>query len=305
MIFENGGREISSAPQLSLGKFVMQRISGFYIYRIGYTLHPLAEIYNPNGECNFSRIQAWIPLQAAERQLEGFLLQRTMPVKVSQQSGQELLAHIRECIKICLSDTDKHGEPFDNYEAFTLKERLVDFETVLSSEMNSADLYFVSQKGAFDTTTMILNGEDAFPAMLAEKVPNAVVDLQQATRCIAFELPTAAGFHLHRANESVIGCYWDVVSDGKPRPKEKNMGVYLRQMEKENSGDEKIRSALKDIKNLHRNPLIHPEHSLDNVDDAIDLMGAIRAVVGSMLKEIPAPVEVIQTEGVAKVPSVL
>jgi len=136
-------------------------------------------------------------------------------------------------------------------------------------------------------------------------VPNAVVDLQQATRCIAFELPTAAGFHLHRANESVIGCYWDVVSDGKPRPKEKNMGVYLRQMEKENFGDEKIRSALKDIKNLHRNPLIHPEHSLDNVDDAIDLMGAIRAVVGSMLKEIPAPVEVIQTEGVAKVPSVL
>ena len=31
-----------------------------------------------------------------------------------------------------------------------------------------------------------------------------------------------------------------------------------------------VRAALKDIKNLHRNPLIHPEHTLESVDEAIE-----------------------------------
>jgi len=71
-----------------------------------------------------------------------------------------------------------------------------------------------------------------FSDSLSLKVPSAIDDLKQAMRCIAFELPTAAGFHLHRANESVLRCYWDSVTGGKARPKNGNMGIYLHELRK-------------------------------------------------------------------------
>jgi hypothetical protein len=114
---------------------------------------------------------------------------------------------------------------------------------------------------------------------------------------MAWELPTAAGFHLHRANESVLHCWYDSVSNGQTRPAGRNIGDYLKVVNEQNLGSAKIRSALKDLKDLHRNPLIHPEDSLESVDEAIALLGSIQAVVVSMLKDIafPAAMPDVQT----------
>ena len=46
-------------------------------------------------------------------------------------------------------------------------------------------------------------------------------------------------------------------------------------------------SALRDIKDLHRNPTIHADQTLESVEDAINLQGAIRAAIGFMLGGIP------------------
>jgi hypothetical protein len=177
-------------------------------------------------------------------------------------------------------------EAFDLYQ---MKTCLATFETNLASEFALLDTYIVAKKGGLDTADLILNGAVFFSADLQTKAPQAIPDVQQATRCLAFELPTAAGFHLHRANESVLHCYYDAVTNGKPRPASRNIGDYIKELDKHNVGDKRVKAALRDIKDLHRNPLIHPDHSLDDVDEAIDLLGAIRAVVGYMLKEIPLP----------------
>ena len=112
-----------------------------------------------------------------------------------------------------------------------------------------------------------------------------------ATRCVAFNLPTAAGFHLHRLNESVLHRYYDAVTEGAPRPSSRNMGEYLAEMKKRGKGDDKTLSALKDLKDLHRNPLVHPEDSLENIDEALALLGSVHAAVVSMLKAIAMPAE--------------
>jgi hypothetical protein len=65
------------------------------------------------------------------------------------------------------------------------------------------------------------------------------------------------------------------------------MGDYLNAMDQKGVGDAKVRAALKDLKDLHRNPLIHPEHSIDTADDAIALMNGVHNVVVYMLKQIP------------------
>jgi len=88
--------------------------------------------------------------------------------------------------------------------------------------------------------------------------------------------------------ETVLRRYWDAVANGAPHPKEKNLGVYLRELENKDVGEKKVRAVLAQIKDLHRNPLFHPEDQL-SIDDAVGLFGIVRSAVTAMLKEIPDP----------------
>jgi hypothetical protein len=65
------------------------------------------------------------------------------------------------------------------------------------------------------------------------------------------------------------------------------MGDYLNEMNRNGFGNAKVKSALKDLKDMHRNPLIHPEDSIESADDAIALMNSIHSVIVHMLKEMP------------------
>jgi len=70
------------------------------------------------------------------------------------------------------------------------------------------------------------------------------------------------------------------------------MGDYPAAMRDNKWGDGATLSALKDLKDLRRNPLIHPDHSLESVDDAIALLGSIHACVVRMLKVLPVLTQV-------------
>ena len=80
--------------------------------------------------------------------------------------------------------------------------------------------------------------------------------------------------------------YWDYASGGKPRPTNRNLGAYLSKMEKRGYGDAKVIATLKQIKDLHRNTLIHPEETLI-LDDAINLLGIVRSAISAMLAPLP------------------
>ncbi len=66
------------------------------------------------------------------------------------------------------------------------------------------------------------------------------------------------------------------------------MGVYLAELKKKKKGSGKVRNILTEIKNMHRNPIIHPEHTLDQ-KQALALMGVIHASITYMLEAIPTP----------------
>ncbi len=179
------------------------------------------------------------------------------------------------------------------YETYFLQQYLQNFEAVLAAEFGLLNLYVVSEVGNYNMTNLIYFGEKCFPDGLVAKAPEAILDVRQATQCIAYALPTAAGFHLHRANESVLHRYYDAVTGGAPRPSTRNIGDYLKALDDRGAGDSRVKSALRDLKNLHRNPLIHPEHSLESVDDAVALMGGVHVAMLHMLKtmpDVPSPV---------------
>lgn len=263
----------------------MQRVDAFYLYQVGHQIHPLSE-FRATGDNATTIGDAFFPLLVAEAALEPLLTRSVFQLKTSAGAGHALLTAIRKA-KDRAHTTEDHNKPLPFAETYGVTSALTTFEAVLGAELSLMPLYLVTQKAAFDTALLIERGAVSFPEELPLKVPVAVRDVEQGTRCIAFDLPTAAGFHLHRANESVLGRYWDVVTNGADRPDQRNMGVYLREMDNRGVGDLKVKAALRDLKDLHRNPLIHPEHSLESVDEAIALMNNIHTVVIHMLKEIP------------------
>jgi hypothetical protein len=227
------------------------------------------------------------------------------PVRAAANS---LLAHIDNMLAPFQS-VEEWPDTFAFGDVMILHKLYSNFELLFIADLQSTAVYLVLPHGGYDTGLMMESGESLFSRDLPHKVPAAMPDLQEACRCIAFELPTAAGFHLHRAHESVLRVYWDCVTGGEDRPEENNMGVYLRELDKREKGKKAVRSHLRSIKDFHRNPLMHPEQSLEDVDQALDLLAAIRCSIGYMLQEIPsdaplleqmeAPVPIVQTEASA------
>lgn len=183
---------------------------------------------------------------------------------------------------------EEPGRDLDFFDEYELSEALNNFYTVFSAELEVANAYLVLRKGGYDTNVLLFSGEALFPPDLTAKAPDALPDAQAAGQCLAFELGTACGFHTLRAVESVLIKYWHTVSGGKPVPEPRNLGNTLNVMDTQKLGDPKILAALKQIKDLHRNPLMHPEVQLD-VTEAISLVGMAQSCIGAMLAAIPYP----------------
>jgi hypothetical protein len=167
-----------------------------------------------------------------------------------------------------------------------VREAYKNFKIVLLADLGVLHSYFVTQKGGFDTISLLAYGENLFPPELASKVPEALFDARQAGKCLAFELPTACGFHVFRATESVLRKYYLQVTGSSVAPKVRNIGVYLNSMKQKKVGDEKINFALKQMADLYRNPLIHPEAVLTQ-EEAIGVFGLARSAIAGMLAVLP------------------
>jgi len=277
----------------------MQRVDGYYLYTVGSQIHPLSELNGkpwnalpgsaPSGGTTYS--QAFLPIAVAEGALEPLLNRSIFRLRTSQSAGQKLLEAIRTIKNKGAAVSNSDTEELEWYDVYLLTTALNTFEAILQAEMAMVPLYVVMPKSGYDLTTLIENGAACFPLDIVAKVPEAVGDLREGTRCIAFELNTGAGFHLHRANEAVLRRYWDVVTNGRDRPPRGNMGDYLNEMKQGRFGDENVRAALDHLIKFHRNPLIHPEQNIESADDAIALMNSIHTAIVQMLKVIPLQVD--------------
>lgn len=263
----------------------VQKIDPAFLFELGDQIRKIREIgtSSPFAYAYLTLENAGTAIdQAVNHSVYNHLMRN--PCRVAANA---LVEHINR-IKQKIIDTDDWSEAkLDGFDSMRLQTLYTKFETLFLGDLQTGAVYLVSPKGGYDTDALIEAGLLLFGGDLAAKIPDAIPDIRQATRCIAFELPTAAGFHLHRAHEAVLRAYWDNVTGGKPRPKQQNMGVYLTQLEKLGKGKKAVRAHLQSIKDFHRNPLMHPEQSLD-LEQALDLLAAIRSSIGYMLQAIPA-----------------
>ena len=183
------------------------------------------------------------------------------------------------------ADFQNLTEVIPSWKTYGISAQAKKFETTLNAELAIANAYIISPKGGYDVGILLTNPSLAFPLELFSIIPETKYDVEQAAKCLTFEVPTAAGFHLHRINEAVVHRYWDAISKGNKRLKRATLGQYIEKMIKAEYGDEKILSTLQQINILHRNPVLHPENNL-TVQEAIELFGIIVSAVSSMLPAI-------------------
>lgn len=263
----------------------MFRVDGNYLYRLGSLLHPIADLNTRNSSWNDVFYSVFI----AEGALEPFLQHAVFGVRTCLQQGMEFLRALRQLrAHIETVPSADRDHPAEAWRLFGIQEEAKKFEAVLAAELGIIDLYYITQKGTHRTHDLLNNAVAAFPDTLGQKAPEAVFDVSEACRCLAFEVPTACGFHLHRANEAVLRKYWDAVTNRAQRPKAQTMGAILGELKRRRKGSAKVKAVLAQIKDNHRNPVIHPEDALD-MPQAMALMGVVIASITYMLEAIPPP----------------
>lgn len=268
----------------------MQRINGAYLYELAEDLRVLSKIKVQDTP----RSTNYFDCLTAKDVLKGFLFASIFSgsFRTSATAATELLKEL-DYIAPDIHQNVDWEEQIYAWRFNKLQNLFTRFEAVLTAELQGTALYFVANKGGYDTLALTDYGEALFPLDLQSKTPEAVSDVKAGARCIAFELFTAAAFHFHRANEAVLRRYFDEVAGAGKRPKTNNMGDYLKKLRELGLGDPKVIAVLQSIKDLHRNPIMHPEEQITTAEEAISLLSAIRASIGYMTDRIstePPPV---------------
>lgn len=273
----------------------MIRVDPYFLYQVGAALRPLLSV-----EESITKVQLRYLLWPADTWLDAILNRSIYRLQTSRASGEELLETVRRILDAYRVEGDPLSGDAQYFDTYILRSNAQRFENVLAAELQWGQLYLVEPKGGYDLNQLTSNGIVIFPPALQEKVPEALQDALEAARCIAFALPTAAAFHLHRVNELVLRRYYDTVTNGAARPINRNIGAYIDAMKNAQFKDQKIFGALAALKDFHRNPVLHPDDRLESIEDAIALLGVVNTVIAYMLTAIPpAPLELTPPPGEA------
>ncbi len=258
----------------------MKRINTHTLYLLGKKLEPISRIDEDNS--TFGDVQ-WM-LFGARGQITEFLSSDTLPIKTCRQAADQLVAAINNVIShnIQAMVQRNKAEAIDWWSLRTIKDAASRFETVLTEELAIVDTYSVTQKGAYSTSDLIHNAETLFPKDVQGKIPPiSIQDIREAGKCLAFETPTAAAFHVLRSVESVILAYHQKVLGNPPLTRMRNWGVYINNMRKSGLADAKILDFLVHIKDNYRNPVSHPDAVL-TIDEVLVLIGVSVAAISQM-----------------------
>lgn len=229
-------------------------------------------------------MQDWFYLYQAQNQLQAVFA--NSPYSSHLRISRDTALDLHKSLADILGDGSKNDRVIEEHEVWLLKFRKDAFKPIFISEVSTLPSFLVIEKEGYDINLLIDDGKKLFPVTLAAKAPEALRDAMEVGKAIAFELPTAAGFHIFRVVEAVLKRYWDQVSSKAPRPKLETIGTYASSLEDRAFGDPKVWESLKQLGKLHRNPLIHPEVILD-VGEEIEILGISRSVIGAMLKVMP------------------
>jgi hypothetical protein len=263
----------------------MLRVDEFRFYDLGSKVHPISRYRSP---IKYGDV-LW-PLWEARVSLSGFQ-KDPMRLRVCAPATEKLLGAINEVVPSDLDGaTAKDSKTaLGPYDIYLLTTSAQEFETVLAAELNASASYFVSQVGAYSTSNLIDEAEIIFPDSIRLGLPDqARKDVREMGRCLAFNLPTAAGFHILRAVETVMASYYTALLGSAPPDQGRNWGAWIKLLRDSGKAEAKVLGFLEHLKDEYRNPVTHPEVFL-SMDEVQVLLGAAIGAISQMVLATPKP----------------
>jgi len=209
-----------------------------------------------------------------------FVENRVVPLELSADAATQLKAAIDTVVEHLWAEPPQEVGVWDIRDIHT---KLTDLETVMSLELQRHQTYLVSQIGGYSMPLLATKAEvNILEDALAVIGDQAKKDFREAGRCLAFEVPTAAGFHAMRATEHVLRQYYALVI-GKPTDRI-DWATCTNELKKAGANP-KVVQVLDQIRDLHRNPLMHPQEFL-SIKEAISLFDIAKSAIGSLAEEI-------------------
>lgn len=177
-----------------------------------------------------------------------------------------------------------NGEVFTAEEAAAFNALCEDVHTVLNAE-SSSKFSFVTTEKRIDIEKLIEHIDTLFASGIFKMLPPiSQYDFTEAGKCIAFERPTAAAFHILRATEDVLKNYYcKKVKRGRSKLLWGDMLASFAKRRKKPPLE--ITNHLKNIKDDFRNPTAHPEKIYD-IEEAQDLLMRCIDVVTRMTRDL-------------------
>lgn len=258
----------------------MYKVNLWAFYELAWEIHPLTEIKPSITTNDLSHL-----VFEAKLSLDIFFQRWESPLEICKTEVLQLRKWFDYIEKEVIKNPDEFAHRVLIDRTIHLAKQ---FENSLRKQFEFLDTYYVQRKGAYDTTALIDRADDV---ILSDKIKTrlpeqTIYDLQQAGKCIAFEIPNSAGFHTIRAVESVIRLYYEKIIGVLPKNKDRNWGAYIKNL-KTAGANEKILHALDHLRNDYRNPILHPEERLE-FDDAFSLFNLSVSLIIKMTKEIIA-----------------
>ncbi|CAH0141437.1 hypothetical protein SRABI05_00305 [Agrobacterium fabrum] len=187
--------------------------------------------------------------------------------------------------------TERFDKKIDPWEWAQLRKKVEAFRTVLEAECHGVDLYSIGQISIYKTQTLVSNGAKIIPEEYHSEIPNeALAEFDNAGKCLAFDLPTSCGFHALRGLELVMDAYLDAFGVNTKRLRSWNMYIQAAKKliddEKASSKPSpKVAAMLDRMRELDRNPLMHPRDTLDTLS-ADQLYKLCAITVGEIIRDI-------------------
>ena len=179
----------------------------------------------------------------------------------------------------------------------------LELETVLSNELPILQSYIIEKRGLHSVDSLINYPEDAFSEPGGDKKlfdrlkkleGNPFQDFSEAARCLAFGFSTACGFHVMRSAEAVLRNWYMLVDEKAQYKTEWGPCVDgIRAKNKKEGNEEKkgriasVLAMLDQIRKTRRNPLMHPEVTLEEYE-AVSLFDLSKSAIYSMMKQVMA-----------------
>ena len=263
----------------------MEKINLQFIYELGLKLNPLAKMTYDQSR----RTEIWIG--AADVLSSVNLLFKKFPTLPACRTKASEFENAKDEGRNWLLEREPADWKKADHEADNTFEKILkiakEFEIVLSAELQTLATYHITQKGIYSTSDLIERAEGILPQQVLGKIGQmAVGEVRESGKCLALDCATASAFHMMRAAEEVMYRYYVSVCEPKPAKKLENWGAYISELSESKQPEVKeVVAMLQQIKDRHRNLIMHPEVVL-TIDEAFTLFEIAQGAIIAMADNI-------------------